>query len=887
MAARASQRSKGPLLSDGLLRQLGLNSIEFQRKGSRNRTGSQGGSKSEERKWQQQRQKAAPGTKPQKQLSARIGSGRTVNTTTKTQAPARTSKEESESDGSNEFDGFGTDGEGSEENDDTDDTTTAAEPSVSGRVREKLQKDEAEIAELERKLGIKGRKNLPQSFKEDGLGDLMKSLDSEDEEKDEMSDKRKRKAEADEWLLSKRRKALLAADKGGSEEGEDTDGRQTSDEGGSLYDLGDSTDEEGDEQEKHSDRQSKPESPKRTRENPYVAPVVAASSGKYVPPALRQQQKALGDDSETLSRVRRQAHHLVARLSDANMLTILGDIEKLYLDYPRQFVTDAVIEKLLEQVAIEGALSNSVIILIAGVATAIYQVKGVDFGAHFIQQSATLFRQNYMASGQDAATGETRAQHHSWAPTSKVLLNLLGLIAELYNFRMIGPNLIYDYVRMLLDNFTETNTELLLRIFETSGHRLRQDDPQALKQIVALIRPAVVLAGGEKNLSVRAQHMIQKIHEVKKSDKKKSRDADSSGFAYAERIRKLLGNLASSRKLEATGSLRVGLSDIEQADKRGKWWLVGASWAGHEALPAGTGGEFGGDGQGDSKKQSVGDGQQDTAVGVAQRKAARGDDNDDVVGSWGDAIPDVEELEQLAREQGMNTNARRSIFVTLLSAADSKDAHARLLRLSLNKYDKREIANVLIRCVGSEQHYNRYYALVARQVCSTDHRMAWVLQVSLWKLFRRLGEPMFGELADEEDADEEDEATDLRRIVNTAKMYGYLIATGCLGLDILKCLQLMRLQAKTRMLVEVLLITLFEEVRNAAKASGGGSGGSNTIRKRFEVIRQNEDLRRGLAYFFKHVVRKSKLVPAGQASSIAKACDRAQKALDGDISRAD
>ncbi|CAK7245899.1 MAG: suppressor of glycerol defect [Sporothrix thermara] len=776
---------------------------------------------------------------------------------------------------------------GDDDDDDNSNVVSSAPAKISRRMREQLDHDDAEIAELERKLGLKGRKNLPQTFKDDGLGDLLESLGGPGSEDAETVLKKRRKSEAEEWLRSKRQKAMglqsdIADEGGDRSDASDSEGSDNSDDG-DIYDVSDEDpgdfdgfdDNESDNGE-HRDHDEKAQEPKRVRENPYVAPVAASSAPqKYVPPALRRSQQATDSESEVVTRVRRQAHHLIARLSDANLMTILGDVERMYLDNPRQYVTDAVTDKLLEQVQIEGALSSNVLVLIAGFATAVYMVKGTDFGANFIQQSAVLFRKHYDTLVESEAGGvQDRSREHSWTPSSKLSLNLLALMAELYNFRMIGPNLIYDYVRMLLSNLTETSTELLLRVFETSGHRLHQDDPRALKDIVSLIQPAVLRAGGEEKLSVRTKHMIARISDIKKTDKKKQRDAETSGFGHAERIRKVLSNLPTSRKLEAAGPLRVSLADIENADRRGKWWLVGASWAGRDESAGEEGATVFG-------KAGTGGGMD--AAHSSRRPPSTKDDEDDVLGSWGDDIADVEELDLLAREQGMNTDARRSIFVTLLSAADSKDAHARLLRLGLNKYEKREIANVLMRCVGSEQHYNRYYALVARQVCSADRRMAWVFQASVWKLFRQMGEPMFGEVPEEDEPDEEDEATDLRRVVNTAKLCGYLIACGSLSLDILKCLSLVRLQTKTRMFVEVLLLSFFEEAQKASKGRSEGSSSSSSssslIRRRFRAASDKDDLRRGLQYLLDKVVRKSKLVEAHQAKSVAKACDCAQKAL--------
>jgi nucleolar MIF4G domain-containing protein 1 len=48
---------------------------------------------------------------------------------------------------------------------------------------------------------------------------------------------------------------------------------------------------------------------------------------------------------------------------------------------------------------------------------------------------------------------------------SKESLNLLTLVAELYNVGVVGPKLIYDLIREFIDNgLTETDVEGLLKI---------------------------------------------------------------------------------------------------------------------------------------------------------------------------------------------------------------------------------------------------------------------------------------------------------------------------------------------------------------------------------------------------------------------------------------
>lgn len=76
-----------------------------------------------------------------------------------------------------------------------------------------------------------------------------------------------------------------------------------------------------------------------------------------------------------------------------------------------------------------------------------------------------------------------------------------------------------------------------------------------------------------------------------------------------------------------TEPLRVSLNDLLESDTRGKWWLVGAGWAGNPLV---------------EKRAEV--------KSIVRQE----------VGEEG--------LFQLAREQGMNTDVRRSVFVILMTS---------------------------------------------------------------------------------------------------------------------------------------------------------------------------------------------------------------------------
>lgn len=76
--------------------------------------------------------------------------------------------------------------------------------------------------------------------------------------------------------------------------------------------------------------------------------------------------------------------------------------------------------------------------------------------------------------------------------------------------------------------------------------------------------------------------------------------------------------------------LRVTLEDLHSAESKGKWWLVGAAWAGDPLVD-----------------------QEKYAQSTSQTKQP---------------IDASDDLLVLARKHGMNTDIRRSIFVVLMSS---------------------------------------------------------------------------------------------------------------------------------------------------------------------------------------------------------------------------
>ncbi|KAI9369222.1 hypothetical protein BJX61DRAFT_536589 [Aspergillus egyptiacus] len=711
---------------------------------------------------------------------------------------------------------------------DEEEMTEAPRKVVSKAVRDKLKEDDEEIAALEKKLGLKKGKRMKASV-EDGLDDLLGNLDggSEDE-------KRKRKREADEWLQSKRRKAqgLEPAD-----ESDDSDSNLGFDESDDdMESLDDEEDFEGlEDEEEDGEEESEEEQPApKKRENPYVAPVPTTTEiqpAKYVPPSLRA---ASNSESETLTRLRRQAQGHLNKLSEANLVSILAEFEKLYRDYPRQNVTSTLLSLLFALICERSALSDTFIILHAGFIAAVYKVVGMDFGAEIVQKIVETFDNG----------GDERGKFEG-----KEMINLISLLSQLYNFHVVGSTLVFDYIRLFLQDINEENTELLLKIIRNSGPQLRQDDPSSLKDIVLLIQPAVAKVG-EASLSVRTKFMIDTITDLK-NNRLKAGANSTIASEHLTKMRKILGSLNNSRIIRASEPISISRNDIHNSSKKGKWWLVGASW----------------------KEDPLESARQELSNLPSSSQAAFVSAADE-----SDGEPD---FASIAKAQRMNTDVRRSIFVAIMSATDYQDAHVRLLKLRLKRAQEYEIPRVLTHCAMEEDAYNPYYTLISRRLCGElGRRLKVSFMFTLWNIFKRMGET--GDLDDDEEepglhGEDEENPLSMKAIVNLAKMYASLIADGTLTLGILKTLNFAYLQPKAKTFVEILMISIIQQSqkqkkkKSKSKSDEGDAGrDEEALMEIFMRTRDTPQVGRGLIYFLRKVVAKTDIVASEKEAKLVK-----------------
>ncbi|KAE8232593.1 hypothetical protein CF326_g2377 [Tilletia indica] len=829
------------------------------------------------------------------------------------------------------------------------------------------EKDEAdEIAWLEAKLKL-DREGGEDDEGEDGLGVLIRDLDRyqtgmfdkpDDDEPEEQDD-------TDEDDLDDEE-----SDSEDEEEEDDDDDDLQSEadfelEDGEEIQMNDAADEEEFAEEEQVNQTAKNDKSSLTAA---AAPPSATNSGKYIPPALRRAaaeaemastsaQKSLSSTPAADPKLTRTLNGLLNRLSSANLDAIMADLVEAYRSYPRAVVTQTLVRLVLETVALQPNLVDTIVIMYAALFAALGRSVGVEFGAEAVQ---VLVGKLVHAHAQIRRRQRGGAAAEVEGPDDKAgreCLNLAVLLAHAYNLHLVAAPLVYDIVRLCLREpaairagrdleaihlrslgqlpvdheedgddhqaMREIDVELLLKLVKSCGSQMRSDDQSALRDIVSLTQERINDANtqGTSTLGSRARFMLEALVDLQKTRSKSKAGAASygaDGTVAAEalgRYKKYISSMVKRpdrllRSSAASGMsstdeplLNIGLRDLADSTRKGRWWLVGAAWTGHDK----------------DDEDDV-----DAAEGVtAKRKLAKtgpssgGDGGSGVVGS--SASTEEANLLILAREHGMNTDARKSVFITLMSSEDYIDASQKLLGLGLNEVQRREVVRVLLHCLGSEPIYNPYYVLIGQQLASDSGAAGGpalaisstsgiistrvTMQYCLWDFFREIGESDVGGVTmisgkGDADGDDEDEFTGFddafgetkdgdgglpsvnRKMIHLARAYGWWMAKNTLNLNMLRTVDFAGLKQRGRTFVQLLLVHMLLSVQTVSPTktltmSWNAEKSASRYRTSIENVlvrgtAGNLELARGLLIFVKRYMRPAEVAPVLGGAGIKK-----------------
>ncbi|AJV49094.1 Sgd1p [Saccharomyces cerevisiae YJM1208] len=506
---------------------------------------------------------------------------------------------------------------------------------------------------------------------------------------------------------------------------------------------------------------------RREKENPYVAPTQSVES--YVPPSLRKKL----DDSEnnsTLSEISKKVNSSLNKLSDSNITIIITDLNRLYDSLPRQYVTESLTKGILNIISQNQKLLDGFIMNYAALAYTLSKLRGIEVGAFFIQKTVEAFLHHYEEEMENILKDQQSKI------SSKICINIATLLSYCYNFGFVSCRLIYDIIRIFVADPNEFTTELLLRIISISGQLIRGDDPSALRDIRSeLLKNAKNL----KEQSPRLRFLMDTMSDLKNNRLKPSILA-TDHHPLKKNLQSILNSSSSWEPLQ------VSLEDIKNIDSKGKWWLVGASWRGNME---------------NAFEVSI-----NNENDASKSKKSKISIEDDLL----DDIPD---WNIIARQQRMNTDIRRAIFISIMSAQDYLDAFSKLEKLSLKNKQVLEIPRIVLHCLladSGSNGYNHYYALVANKICERYSHLSKSFQFLFWDVIKKFEDKEFDSESDTDEEDDLDDKEKLLRISNQGRFFGSLLANDILKLDVFKHVPFMGgLNTEGMLFMEILLFQLF------------------------------------------------------------------------------
>ncbi|KAM9307913.1 nucleolar MIF4G domain-containing protein 1 [Gastrophryne carolinensis] len=381
---------------------------------------------------------------------------------------------------------------------------------------------------------------------------------------------------------------------------------------------------------------------------------------------------------EELERLKKSVKGLMNRLSEPNMASIKGQLEELYMTNSRKDMNDTLTSVLLSACITPARMPDRLMMEHVLLICMLHHTVGIEVGAHILETVVLQFHDLHKAKSE-----------------SKESDNLITFIGHLYNFHVVDSRLIFDLLKLLVSTFTERDIELTLLLLKNVGFSLRKDDPLALKELICDAQNKANAVDKKFQDQTRVKFMLEIMLALKNNDMRKIPGYDPEPV---EKLRKLQRSLVQGSVSGSDTRLRVSLENILDADKVGRWWIVGSSWSGAPMINE------------SSSKMPV------QAAGKVSAK-----------------------IMDLARKQRMNTDIRRNIFCVIMTSEDYLDAFEKLLKLGLKDHQEREIVHVLMDCCLQEKLYNPFYAFLASKFCEYDRRFQMTFQFSMWDKFRDLG----------------------------------------------------------------------------------------------------------------------------------------------------
>ena len=453
----------------------------------------------------------------------------------------------------------------------------------------------------------------------------------------------------------------------------------------------------------------------------------------YVAPHLRQKENSGNTE------LQRRLRSLLNKVAEGNLHLVTQQMADSIQSAPRSAVVDTIASLMIADTTTDSSVmvTQKLVAVYAAVASVLYHEHnfGPALPSTIAEKAVSKFEELY---------GE-------YEPDKKLCTNLVMFVGYMYHFMIVSSILIVDLCKRLLQSFGPLEVELLLKLMQLVGMKLRSECPGDLVDLIKSVDEAIGKAEQSDEFDHRAKFMLETLSNIKNN---RFFEKDE----YLMQLDKALKPATKGKKRSSHGArylpvLRFSWKDLVDAQKTGKrWWLTVGGRPEHEE-------------------------QQDLALKKQEKDVA---------------LP--EELEALAKKLRMNTDLKVRAFAVIMTAEGYLDAFEKIQKMDLRGKTDREIVYVLCECCYCEREYNAYYGMLAVKLCESKKAYKVTFQYYLWDQLREI----------------QRFTANGRR--NMGLLIKDLVANGCLTLTVLKPVDFLSdLEAGLKETVNVFLSHLIGE----------------------------------------------------------------------------
>ncbi|XP_062562830.1 nucleolar MIF4G domain-containing protein 1 homolog [Armigeres subalbatus] len=254
-----------------------------------------------------------------------------------------------------------------------------------------------------------------------------------------------------------------------------------------------------------------------------------SGSGKYVPPHMRARMEAAsGGDAkrqEKLMRLKRQLKGQINRLAETNVHRISIELDNLYMQNARFDMNNTLTNLILEAIVSASLSPERMVLEHVLLVTILHANVGSEVGSHFLETVVERF--SSLAKQIDSIDVE-----------DKTLDNCILILCHLYTFQIFKNKLIYDVIDQLLRNINEKAVECVLLVLKSIGFVLRKDDPLALKEMIQKVQKKAAEAPTELKNDSRVKFMLDTLLAIKNNNMNKIPQYDPSLVEHFRKILK-------------------------------------------------------------------------------------------------------------------------------------------------------------------------------------------------------------------------------------------------------------------------------------------------------------------------------------------------------------